>query len=321
MKRFSMRETALLMAPVLVIGTLGWWISKRPLARPEVGPFHFQLHLDKPTTLEAFEGAEAVFQVQIKNDDEKRWFLKTYQPDLKLTTPDGEVLRPPPSSVNWSQTMRMPVSAVGINENEQRLLVKMKDIPAGKLEFVFDAIAQTPPAALGAPPLPLKTMRVGKTWSVDRTRIKPINLAALPRQPLILMCEVVVTQKKLANTRTKTPDQVAGEIRFQLNGAGENQNTPFEMSFNNVISTARGAIPILRASWSGGSEKDTARYRVPEWSLNWAPGKSTVQARISGRVSADNRWPLGFQIEPFNFKTVKVGQKLKFKQFPVPPPK
>jgi len=56
--------------------------------------------------------------------------------------------------------------------------------------------------------------------------------------------------------------------------------------------------------------------------LNPFTGKGNAIHRISftGRISADNRWPLAFKIEPFDGKPAKVGQQLKFKSWPAPLP-
>ena len=68
-------------------------------------------------------------------------------------------------------------------------------------------------------------------------------------------------------------------------------------------------------------KRDTVRRRVQQWTINLVPGANTLKSRLSGRASAANRWPLGFEIEPFSFQSARVGQKLNFKQFPVALPK
>ncbi|MBW3636185.1 MAG: hypothetical protein KY445_06920, partial [Armatimonadetes bacterium] len=140
------------------------------------------------------------------------------------------------------------------------------------------------------------------------------NLAAMPRNPLVSLREVVITEKVAGNARGGVPDEIKAEAVFDLNGVGTNQKSPFEFSISNQTRAATG--PTYGMTWGHRSAKDTPRRRVRSWTVSTSPA-DTAKARVSGRASADNRWPLGFEIEPFSFKTVRVGQKLKFKQFPV----
>jgi len=96
------------------------------------------------------------------------------------------------------------------------------------------------------------------------------------------------------------------------------ENTSFVAKFDKR-QLPRDEPTTYGLNWSSDSRfKVAPRTKVRSWTV--FSDSLATKFYISGRVSADNRWPLGFQIEPFDFKTAKVGQKLKFKQFPVPLP-
>ena len=154
--------------------------------------------------IEAFEGTAAVFRVKVENDDEKNLFLQTYKPYLECRTPGSEVSRNYDSALSWSRALHMPVE----NENDLRILVRMKDVPAGTLLFGMDGIVRPTPSSKTAMPNPPKAFRVSGKWKVERARIKAVNLAALPRQPLISLREVVITQKVAGDARIGTLDRV-----------------------------------------------------------------------------------------------------------------
>ncbi len=108
--------------------------------------------------------------------------------------------------------------------------------------------------------------------------------------------------------------KITGEAVFVLNGVAMNYATSFDSDLH--LRELRSLKPPKQSGLSGGyTTRDAPRRRTIEWQV--APNILTNKIQITGRASADNRWPLGFQIEPFSFQTVKVGQKLKFKQFPV----
>ncbi len=301
------------MAPVLAIGALGLWVSNRPTPLDEAKP-RLRFHLEKPTTLEALQGVETAFRVEPINGAGKPMMLQQGEPYLEVKTARGiEVSR-----YSGERTPRLSVAWM-TNENNLRFGVGLKRVSAATMFFGFDGIARPPIALPGATPTPPEMLRVNGKWKVDRAQIQPINLAALPRKPLVSLREVVVTERKAANRRAGTPGQITGKAVFDLHGAAMNQKTSFAVSFSNGTGPNNATLSY-GMGWGGGQTQDTLRRRVREWKLYGSPGIHT-QARISGRSSADNRWPLGFQIEPFDFKTAKVGQKLKFKQFPVALPK
>jgi hypothetical protein len=184
--------------------------------------------------------------------------------------------------------------------NLTRALVKTRAIPEGTLHFGTYIVAKSskPGGAAIAKPL-----RFSGKWSVDRSQITPTNLKVWPRKPLISLREVTITEKTAGGG-------VTGECVFQLDGVGMDTGTSFEISFSSGCSWGMGLHPRTA---------ETPRTRVRQWSVSQPTTGGSYF--VSGRVSADNRWPLGFEIEPFNFKSARVGQKLKFNQGPVSLPK
>lgn len=314
MKRFFARETALLMLPVVAVGALGLWLSNRapaPEAARDADALRLKFRIDKPTALEAFRGANVAFVIESEGYDNKHYESPQMTPYLEVQTPRGK-------QVSWKNRGSVQRWGNGVwnytaqNHRTTRFLLDTRAVPAGTLHFGCYGIAQPNFPGVTAR---LKPLRGSGKWKVDRAQIKPLNLATWPRHPLVSLREVVVTRKIAGNPRGGTSDTVTGEAIFELNGAAMNQQSAFAVDFSNQARPVRGVTYGMGNST--GSAKDTVRRRVREWMVDSSPFGRTSQARVSGRVSAANRWPLGFQFEPFSFQAVKVGQKLKFKQFPV----
>jgi hypothetical protein len=224
--------------------------------------------------------------------------------------------------VSWNRNLWTYSSS---NSHSTRYLIRTGGIPAGEMHFGFFAIAQ-PSGTVAVSPAtspPLKPRRLSGKWKVDRTQIKTLNLAAMPRKPWVKVRSVTITQVIPGNKRGGVPNKITGEVVFDLQSGAMNEKTPFQESFSehDVASTNRVSYGM---GWSSSSSvgmgtPETPRTRVRYWEVS--QDSPTVTLNVSGRVSADNRWPLGFEIEPFSFKSAKVGQKLRFKQGPVALPK
>ena len=61
MKRFSAREMALVASPLIVVGVAGFFLPRRKASTPNERRLSFELQ--RPTTLEAFQGVDKVFVV------------------------------------------------------------------------------------------------------------------------------------------------------------------------------------------------------------------------------------------------------------------
>lgn len=315
-----MRETALLTAPVVVMGALGWWASRRPVLPLDDGKLHPQFRLEAPSALEAFRGANAAFVIEIPGAAAKNISFHN-NPYLQLKTPHGveTAWQYRGSNLSW----RFKLWNYSAHHNDtSRFLLRTSEVPDGEMHFGFFGIGQSYGAVAASPAMsaPPKPVRLSGKWKVDRAQLKPLNLVTWPRQPLVRLREARVTEVYLSpNIKLNGPNSVTAECIFVLQGATTDAKTSFEASFSEHHFVPRNRS-TYGASWGLGQiVKETPRIRVRQWSVN--DDSTATQLNVSGRVSADGRWPLGFQIAPFNFKTVKVGQKLKFKQFPVPLPK
>ena len=51
MKRFQVREMALLCSPLLILALVGWLLSRRKAPSPGADKLHFAFRVDKPTVL------------------------------------------------------------------------------------------------------------------------------------------------------------------------------------------------------------------------------------------------------------------------------
>ncbi|MBW3636184.1 MAG: hypothetical protein KY445_06915, partial [Armatimonadetes bacterium] len=180
-KRFSARETALLMAPVVFVGALGWWLSKPPQPVRDNGPLRLSFRVEPPTTLEAFQGMDGAFVVEAQDRKGKSYLMNQAAPTLELKTARGiEVSRFSKGTTGfWTQVWNS-------NSNNSRFTFNLGPLPPGTLHFGFDGMATLP--SNSAPPPPV---RVHGKWKVDRAKIQPPNLAAMPRNPLVSLREVV----------------------------------------------------------------------------------------------------------------------------------
>ncbi len=309
-KRFSARETALLMLPVAFVGTLGWWGSKRPRATLDEEPLRLGFHLEKPTALEAFRGANATCVVEIVGPSANNYQMQQVAAYLEVKTPQGVATSwafKGHSSHRWDYEVW---SYSSLTLKGARLSLKTPAIPAGTLHFGCYGIARPS----GETPL-TKPVRVSGKWKVDRAQFKAPDIASWPRQPLVMLREVVIKEKRMGNARAGVPNRIAVEPVFTLNGAAMDEKTSFEANFSSRESQSPNRTTYGTSYLGGAVTRAMPRRRTARWSVS--ADSLTNKIYVSGRASADNRWPLGFQIEPFDFKTAKVGQKLRFKQFPV----
>jgi hypothetical protein len=300
MKHFSAREFALLCSPLLIIGVVGWLLSKRRIS-PDEGKLHLAFHVEKPTTLEAFKGSDAALVVGLAGEGADKMRVASSDPWLEVQGAHGaerSYMSRGYSGI-WTKVWKS-------NSNGTRFTINSQVIPAGQLRFGTSSAIQTLSATTFAAP------RTG-SWLLNRAQIKPFGFKKMTRLPLVHLRSVKIIQIN--------PGNIRGETVFDLTGPTMNAQTPFDYDF----SERRSGM----GSGYGSSDltPQTATRRVREWTVfkpfvtasGYTP--KIVPVRISGRVSADNRWPLAFQIEPFTLAKIKVGQKLRFKSWPVPVPK
>ena len=213
MNRFSAREFALLCAPVAAIAGAGWWVSTRPAPTP----LHLSFRVEKPTTLEAFKGADAIWVTKIEGDDAKNsdLFFTKMERVVEWKTPKGTQIVPTNSysySSPWRKVWKGP-------QKFNRLPLNQMSIPPGELYFKFKTqpiYKSLKPGSTSATPLP---PLVGR-WKIDRSRFAPFNFKAIPRSPQIRIRSVKVVQGG--------PGFIESEIQFDLLGATMDAQTPVD---------------------------------------------------------------------------------------------
>lgn len=297
-KRFSPREVALLCSPLLLVAVAGLW-SRRlvPVLAPNEGPLRLMFRTEKPTTLEAFEGADAVMVIGLQGqgtDDD--FYLALQESVLKGQSPRG------------LQTVALPST---LRDYERRIFVNAKKVPPGKLVFGVNATI----ARLGKG-VPASSPHLQGNWPVNRKLIVPFPFSKMEKAPMVTLSSAVIigVERYGKNPRVQT---VHLNATCHLTGPTMNQETSVEGT-----AIARGWECGFNPNFGRGKQRDGyfTIYAPPSLSLSSILVVPRPLVHITGRVSADNRWPLAFQIEPFDFNKAKVGQTLKFKSWPAPLP-
>ena len=117
---------------------------------------------------------------------------------------------------------------------------------------------------------------------------------------------------------------IRGEAVFVLRGRAMDANTPVDF---------RVSVPkdeLYHWSADASYSQPSALVRVVEFQLS-TPNMTSPEImksqdpdprplRLTGRFSADNRWPLAFECEPIDRLQTKAGQQLGFKTWPAPLP-
>ena len=301
MKRFFLREFALLSLPVALVAGAGWWASRRPVLQPKptyVGPT-LQFRAETPTALRAFDGVQEVLTTSIAKDSQGAQFSAFGAPKL------GVVIKTPQGTKIWDSQGTGNFNSAGFStfiDNNQSFSVLMKPMSPGALTASFRG--RTVNTAL-APAT--KTVFLKGEWKVDTAKFKPFDFA-IARAPLVTLTKATLC--------AASPTQLTAKVIFTLQGVTMNEKTTLDNQFHEAHGLSNG--------YSTNGNVAAPKTRVVECNL-YQPalkvaGSAPIFIQLSGRVSADNRWPLAFAIEPFDFGKAKIGQKLKFKQWPAPLP-
>lgn len=310
MKHFAAREFALLCSPLLIIALVGWLLAKRQAPLP-VQPLQWAFHVEKPTVLEAFKGADAALVIELQGPQAGAVSVFRSDPWLEVQaahrTQRSYISRG--YSGLWTKVWK------GI-ENGTRFPINSHEIPPGALRFGLNARL----ASTGAVPSLPKFLNVGGAWSINRQRIQPFPFGKMSPSPLVKLRSVKISRV----VRSTGLTEVTGECFFDLSGTTMNAQTPVEFDFSGGGYSGSTTFSV---GWGtinkSGATPGTMRWRRREWTIyaNTAFSKSPQTiGRVTGRASADNRWPLAFQIEPFDLAKVKAGQYLHFKSWPAPVP-
>lgn len=300
MKLFSARELAVLCLPFAAIVGVFFWASQHkgtPIPLPPEPPPKLRFSSRPPTTLEAFDGVKTVLVAEVGRDSrgsEYRWsetnqlfWLKTGdEKTSKLWRSDGsgsigkEAFSP---SIWGDASIDLP----------------LKSIPTQSMIWGLDAKVISTDMYQ-----PTRSFNIKGQRQIDKSQIEPFDFS-LDKAPLTHLREMGISNRD--------EKSVTLEVEFTYDKAGENHNTPFEAQFQERHG---------RLGWSGVSSF------VPLAPQNWKSVVFVIERspsndspfEITGRVSANNRWPLAFKIGPFKFDDVKIGKPLPFKSWPAPLP-
>lgn len=297
MKR-SAREFALLCLPVAVVAGAGLWAAQCPSATPKSKPLYIgpQLRFDieTPTALQAFDGVKTVLKINVSDDSAGKHYRIDYPTRiwLRVATPHG--------TKSWHNDMPFYEDESWISSyHSSGSSVAIKQMPRGQVTLGFWGNVPPSPNFLG-----------GK-WKVDQSKAKPFDFS-LPRAPLVNLQSLTITNS--------VKSHIVVEAAFAYDRAALSQDTPFQFQVRDSSGDETGWQVSVNHHGIRTSQNWKVRFTLNH--LNPFTGKGDAKHLIAftGRISADNRWPLAFQVEPFDYKSAKVGQKLKFKSWPAPLP-
>ena len=305
MKRFSAREFALLCVPVAVVAGAALWASRRPQSKLYVGP-KFSLSYEPPSVLEAFQGAKTGVGVKLGEDSQGNNYLLNVlrRPNCWLDVATTQGTKTWRNDGTGSLKLKGASSSFVSNEGYYLYLT---EVPAGDLTFGINGEIVSSSFPTNAKPHTIK-----QQLSVDKTKLRKFDFS-LPRAPDLKI--------KSATIRRNSANSLDVDIDFVFLGSKDLADVSWQERYK-----VGGLFYV--ADWT--CEADTMRTHTSEVQLIWTgvtPATLTrganptlSSANLTGRVSADNNWPLAFKIEPFDFKTALVGQQLKFKSWPAPLP-
>lgn len=312
MKRFSLREFSFLCAPILLIAGFGWYASVRQ-PRSNEGELRLRFHVEPPTTMEAFQGTDAVMVVSLQGRNTQGTLtpslttLSKGVAQLEVHTPQGvQVSHFDGSSGRWKQWRPLWYS-----DNVRRIGVNFKHLPKGTLRFGMDASIRPAAPSLRAP-----LQHLSAKWTLSPNQVKPFSFRAVGAPT------VVVRSAKITDA-TPGSQRVFGEIVFDLVGPQANAQTPFGFA-PTIGSFTTDPAWCTSTTWNATPETPTRRvreFRLRKIAKRFLPPNQGQIVRLSGRANAAGCWPLAFQIQPFNFAKVKTGQSLIFKSWTAPVPK
>ena len=313
MKRFSIRDLVLLCAPLLLIAGAGWMFSQRK-PPPAPRPLHLDFRVEKPTTLEVFKGVDAALVIKLKGDGAGNDLINCLDSDpfLELQS-QGKTqrswVRNGYSGV-WMQVWKDQSNTFGA----MRVAINSAALPPGELSFGLGLKLQP---AMPVPPAVSALLPLRGKWPIDRSKIRPFDFKSLPRAPLIKLRSAKITSVGAFVF-------IKGECVFDLTGVAMDERTSVKYDFldSGAYSSSGSVSGIGYTTASPTLSKVKSTQRVCEWSFyNSGTKKAKTIVCVKGLVSADERWPLAFEVESFDFNTAKVGQTLKFKTWLATPPK
>ena len=300
MKRFSAREFALLCVPVAVVAGAGFWASRR--GAPDDGKPKLSFRFEQPTTLRAFDGVKAVIVAEVSPD--RTQFLRRTDYCVASSSQAWLDVKTPQGTKTWNRNSTKAFAPDSFDElSGCDYYFFMKRVPEGELTLRLKGTRVSLKQSAAAKPA---LFPIRGQWKIDKSHIKSFDFAR-PRTPEVKLRSITLSNLSGVN--------LSVDAIFALTGQDVDANTPFETQLT------------MPWGWSNGSSNGSSGSDPTQRSVSFflvarpnSAGKISSIVTVIGRVSADNRWPLAFKTEPFDFKTAKVGQQLKFKSWPAPLP-
>lgn len=298
MKRFPLRELLLICLPLLILAGTGLLLSRR--APLDVRHVSLLLNIDTPTNLESLEGSEAALTVALQGPQASRWELLSVNPHLQLETQEG-VFDSLSSTTRWRNSWIRGTT-------QTRTLANLSSLPPGQLRYVCEAYIVSKEYPKDRP------KRLSQSWLLNRATLRTL-WAGKPRTPLLGTSKFTITRIGNRVWKGKKRRVVEGKLDFVVEkGGGPALDVvpsarPFEATYSASSplppgTTSRSA-PLKQAfSLELGNQFVRAR-------------RLKVPVRVSGHANTGGRWPIAFQVEPFDFDKVQEGQQLKVKSWPV----
>ena len=304
MKRFSAREFALLCVPVATVAGAGWWASRRgPLPASDDGKPKLVFRVEQPTTLKAFDGVKAIVVGSVTPDATQFLRRTDYCLGIALHSDSWIDVKTPQGTKTWNRSAKGAFASDAFDEwYNCDYYLALKQVPQGEITLRFKDSYLPSGAALNR----AKAVPVQGKWMIDKSLIQPFDFS-LPQTP-----EVELRSVRVSDVRKSGVDIACN---FVLTGKNAGRKTTFDKQ------------ATMSSDWSvltfwGNSEKTMTERTVTFGLSNSGTRKGKIPkfTVLTGRVSANNNWPLAFKSEPFEFRKVKIDQQLKFKSWPAPLP-
>lgn len=250
-----------------------------------------------PTTLEAFDGVRAVLVAQVGEKvlgkeygfapkDPLFWLKIGDENDSAIWRSDGtgSIKKDAFSPAVWG---------------DASIDLPLKSVPQKTMTFGLDAKV----VSLNLYQ-PTKSFDIKGQWQVDKSQLKFFDFT-LDKAPL--------THPNIAVIYRRDDKFIECDMEWIFDKAGEYHRTPLEAQMRERY----GRLESYGDDWYTPPAPRNRRSIL--FTIELSSSKD-LPIEITGRVSANNRWPLAFKIEPFDFKTARGGQQLKFKSWPAPLP-
>lgn len=305
MKRLSPRELILLCSPLLLLGVAGILLSPRePLDRKRVS---LRLTFKKPTLGRSLDGTGAIATLNLQGPQATRWKLLTLSPHLELETPTGWTDSFSPEAKKWR-------SALGWGQTPTSVTLNFSRVPQGRVMFVCEARLASREKPQDAP------QRITQKWLLNRESWAPL-WNGTRREPGIALSNFKITRIGKRDFAGVSHRVVCGAVDFDTSSPSTSRG-----NFDAILNAARPFlvnfwVPNIAGNFRANNLSSHHQFLNIELSDPYISKVPKMPpARLSGRAGRSGQRPLAFQIEPFDYTKVKVGQQLKFKSWPVSRP-